>query len=197
MYAGKIGKKKKKQNRYSLWLPHAKADGNYTSSIITKSLITKRKIIGQSTYYCLVKLVSCFQEMQSHPVTNSLKAKEEIARESTTLIMYYSRFQGELGGAAEPNGLPRPMVKPLVPSGILGPLEVCLADDSDWVAMLDWGDGASSPRPLWLWPRPRPFPRPLAHPFFDPAEFSSACQNNQCKVVTISFSHSTTVICLC
>lgn len=42
----------------------------------------------------------------------------------------------------EVNGLPRPMVKPLVPSGILGPLEICFADASHWDALLDCGDNA-------------------------------------------------------
>lgn len=66
------------------------------------------------------------------------------------------------------------MVKPLVPSGILGPLEFGLADASDCRAQLDCGDGAIRPRPLWLAPRPRALPRPQAHPFLDPIEFSSA-----------------------
>ena len=44
-------------------------------------------------------------------------------------------------------GFPRPMVKPLVPSGILGPLVICLADASNWLEPLDCGDGASRPLP--------------------------------------------------
>lgn len=66
------------------------------------------------------------------------------------------------------------MVKPLVPSGILGPFVFGLADASHCMAQFDCGDGAIRPRPLWLAQRPRAFPRPHAHPFLDAIEFSSA-----------------------
>lgn len=74
-------------------------------------------------------------------------------------------------------GFPRPKVKPLVPSGILGPLVICLEDASNRVEPLDCGDGARRPLPEVICVRPRGFPRPRAHAFFDPLEFSSAYQN--------------------
>lgn len=85
---------------------------------------------------------------------------------------HYSTIEQSKAGA--PNGLPRPMVKPLVPSGILGPFEECLGDASHWGVLADCGDGVSSPRLPWIWPRPLPLPRSFAHPFFDAPEFSSA-----------------------
>lgn len=67
------------------------------------------------------------------------------------------------------------MVKPLVPSGILGPFMVCLADVSPLkIVLLICGVKVSSPLPA----RNLDFPRPLFHTFFDPAattEFSSPC----------------------
>lgn len=51
-------------------------------------------------------------------------------------------------------GFPLPIVKPLVPSGILGPFTACLADDASpmmkLLMLLCCGDRESKPRPLWL-----------------------------------------------
>ena len=65
------------------------------------------------------------------------------------------------------------MVKPLVPSGILGPFVFGLGD-SHCMVQLDCGDGAIRPRPVCIAPRTRDFPRPHAHPFLDAIELSSA-----------------------
>lgn len=89
------------------------------------------------------------------------------------------------------NGLPLPIVKPLVPSGILGPLELCFADASLWFTLFNCGDGARSPRPLWFWVLPRALPRPRAHPFFCPTRFSSAYQSVswRCNVKFLNLDH--------
>lgn len=59
-------------------------------------------------------------------------------------------------------GFPLPIVKPLVPSGILGPFVACFIG-----ASLLCGDDERSPRPLYIWFLCRvPFPRPLPHVFF-------------------------------
>lgn len=62
------------------------------------------------------------------------------------------------------------MVKPLVPSGILGPFGLNLGDDvSEWADPLDCGDPERTPRPLCVGVRIFDFPRNRAHPFFEPS----------------------------
>nr|GMD08714.1 hypothetical protein ACMD2_02060 [Ipomoea batatas] len=54
----------------------------------------------------------------------------------------------KLDGAAAPSGFPRPIVKPRVPSGILGTFTIGLAGPSDWIWQLDCGDAERRPRAL-------------------------------------------------
>lgn len=62
-------------------------------------------------------------------------------------------------------GFPLPIVKPLVPSGILGPFVACFTGAS--YVLLLCGDEESRPRPLYIWFLCRVlFPRPLPHVFF-------------------------------
>lgn len=83
------------------------------------------------------------------------------------------------GAAVVLSGFPLPMVKPLVPSGILGPLLACFIGDShcppEEEELLHCGDDARRPRPPWIWVRSLVFPRPFPHPFFaaPPPELSS------------------------
>lgn len=76
-------------------------------------------------------------------------------------------------------GFPLPIVKPLVPSGIRGPLGLCFIEDaSKWIIELlvcVCGLGARSPRLLCVGVRDFDFPRARAHPFF---EFSSPYQKS-------------------
>lgn len=83
-------------------------------------------------------------------------------------------------------GFPLPIVKPLVPSGILGPFTACLADDASpmmkLLTLLCCGDRESKPRPLWLLVRRcRGLPRPLPHVLFDAAD-SKPCTQTYPKV---------------
>ena len=59
-------------------------------------------------------------------------------------ITHHSKF--ELPKAVAASGFPRPMVKPLVPSGILGPFVVCLAQG--WRCLIA---ATGQAQPLWLW----------------------------------------------
>ena len=74
---------------------------------------------------------------------------------------YYIKIEGgacdhskaEVDGMVTERGFPRPMVKPRVPSGILGPLVTCLDDASHCMKLLllDCApDGDVSPLPLWV-----------------------------------------------
>jgi len=55
-----------------------------------------------------------------------------------------------VGELTELTGLPRPMAKPLVPSGILGPFALGLVDTSPRTTLLDGDGGESRPRPVWF-----------------------------------------------
>lgn len=95
-----------------------------------------------------------------------------------TTKFHYSEIETPKAGVL--SGFPRPMVKPLVPSGILGPFVACLGETSHWMEQLDGRGEASRPRPLWLWLWMRSglenFPRPRPNPLFVPDKVCSPCQ---------------------
>lgn len=105
---------------------------------------------------------------------------------------HYSEIETPKTGVL--SGFPRPMVKPLVPSGILGPFVACLGDTSYWMEQLDGRGEASRPRPLWLWLWRRcgleDFPRPRPNPFFIPGVVSSPCQVKRKTIVQCPFHFS-------
>lgn len=99
--------------------------------------------------------------------------------ETELITVYYS-----FAGPEVQIGFPRPMVNPLVPSGILGPFVICLVDDPSHCGELDdIGDDRSEPRPVWIGVRSRDLPRPRAHPFFAADELSSAYKTMNHKLL--------------
>lgn len=77
------------------------------------------------------------------------------------------------------------MVKPFVPSGILGLFEVSFVDASHTTWLLACTCVTGTLRSLWLWIRPRPFPRPRPQPFLDAVEFSSDYQKHMFHVIWV------------
>lgn len=92
-------------------------------------------------------------------------------------------------------GFPLPIVKPRVPSGILGPFGVCLEDTSPMKELPNWEDGTERLRLLWSWVRCLDFPRPLAQVCLDPTEFSSIYKKE--KTLKSNFLFPDIFICYC